>query len=271
MSYIPINPKKRKRMQEYVVPDSSEHYDQYYGGVSGTPAITTVDLTGLISHWKLDEGIANNRADSHGTNILSEGGVAGEVGSNTGIIGNAASFIAADDSFLERATNATLETGDIDFTLCAWVFLSVLPGAGQWAIISKWTLGNLLLSEYRLVHEAGDHLFEWQVTDGANVGAVEHDSGDIVINTWYFVVCQHDSVLDRLSMSINGSAFTYAAYTFGGNVGASSFRIGTENATDDKYINGRVDSVSFFKRLLTDVEIDLLYNAGAGFDYPFGN
>src|SRR5262252_1520277 len=78
---------------------------------------STISQTNLISYWKLDE-VSGSRVDTKGTNTLTDNNT---VTSTTGIINNAASFAAASSEYLSLASNATVQTGDIDFTITAWV------------------------------------------------------------------------------------------------------------------------------------------------------
>jgi hypothetical protein len=67
--------------------------------------------TNLIAWWSMDE-TSGTRFDSHGTNALSDNG---NVGTTTGVVGNAASFDGLDD-YLSIADNLALSTGDIDWS-----------------------------------------------------------------------------------------------------------------------------------------------------------
>ena len=70
-------------------------------------------LTGLVSWWNLDE-TSGTRADSVGSNHLTD---VNTVGYAAGKIGNAASFVAANNETLSTET-ALFED---DFTLSMWV------------------------------------------------------------------------------------------------------------------------------------------------------
>ena len=67
----------------------------------------------LISYWKLDEA-SGNATDSHGTNTLTD---TNTVTSVAGKINTARYFTNANTEFFTLADNASLSTGDIDFTI----------------------------------------------------------------------------------------------------------------------------------------------------------
>src|SRR5687768_2136031 len=93
-------------------------------------------LTSLIAHWKLDQ-TSGVRADSHAGNNL---GDINTVGSAAGKLGNAASFIAANEEALGLGDNASLSMGNIDFTLALWVWLDSLDATG---LAGKWSAGSV--------------------------------------------------------------------------------------------------------------------------------
>ena len=95
-----------------------------YGAVTSTPVTVTVEalsplLTNLVSYWTLDEA-SGTRADSHGTNHLTPTNA--PVGA-TGKIGNGCDFESSSAQYLSCASNPTLQTGDVDFTIAAWVYV----------------------------------------------------------------------------------------------------------------------------------------------------
>src|SRR6187431_54120 len=68
----------------------------------------------------MGEATAAARADSVGAETLADNASVAQI---AGKVGNAAHFARASSQFLSRASNANLQTGDIDFTLAAWVYL----------------------------------------------------------------------------------------------------------------------------------------------------
>ena len=75
-------------------------------------------LTDLVSYWKLDEA-SGDALDSHGTNNLT---VNGSIGTAAGKIGSARDLESSgSDQYFSLADNASLSTGDIDFSVAGWV------------------------------------------------------------------------------------------------------------------------------------------------------
>ena len=219
-------------------------------------------LEGLISHWKLDEA-SGNAIDSHGTNTLTS--VSG-VSSATGKIGNARNFLVVNQS-LQCASNASLATGNIDFTISFWTKVNDTQNK---IIVSKWdltTMQNVGLGsgtgEYYLGVQAGNFILG--VHDGSAPTTGYATGGPISAGVWYHVVFWHDSVNNQIGLAINGGVPAVYAHSSGVQVKSFSFQIGGDMPVANMY--GLVDEVSFWKRMLTPAERTILYNGGSGFPY----
>lgn len=224
--------------------------------VAELEAPTNTLLEDLISHWKLDEA-SGTRADSHGTNDLTD---VNSVGSDVGIIDDAAVFIAADEKSLFHADNADLSMGDIDFTIAGWIWFDALLGTG---LMGKW--GPTAL-EYILYFDGSNFRF-YVTNDGATPVSVT-DPTSIVDAQWYFFCAWHDAGANTINISIDDGTPTSAAHSGGVFAGNADFFLGRdENGLS--WADCRMDSVSIWKRKLTSAEITQLHNAGAGLDYPF--
>jgi hypothetical protein len=216
----------------------------------------------LISHWKLDEA-SGDAVDSHGSNTLTE--TSGTIGTAAGKIGNARDFESGDTELFSRADNASLSTGNIDFTFSAWVNFESLAANG--ALISKWDLaGNV--REYAVIFEAGflKFLVSSAGTDTIAVSAVS--LGAPSVGVWYFVVAWHDAG-SSINIQVNNGAVDTLAHLTGVIDSTASFCLGSLNEFAGYYLDGLLDEVSFWKRVLTPAERTNLYNSGAGLAYPF--
>lgn len=234
------------------------------GGNEGVASVAASGLlTSLISYWTLDEA-SGTRVDSvtASGNDLTDNNT---VTQNPGIISNAAQFTAANLESLSKASNASLQTGDIDFTLAGWVYRD---SHGFQQPFGKRQNGTN--REYFVDTTGGSPgVLRFQVSpDGVTAsGIVTSTLPTLSLSTWYFVVAWHDSVANTLNIQVNDGTVYSASYSSGVYVGTSQFAIGV--AESGNYWNGRVDEVGFWKRVLTATERTNLYNAGAGVTYPF--
>jgi len=218
--------------------------------------------SGLVAFWKLDE-VSGTRSDSVGANHLTDNNTVTQA---TGKVGTSAQFTAANSESLSIADNAPLSTGDIDFTVCAWVWLDT-KGAVRDLVTKFGASGQF---EYLLNYDSSADRYLWGVSsDGSLFASVSANTfGSPPAGAWHFVVAYHDSVNNLIGISVNNGAFDTAAHAAGVFDSAASFHLGGR-ASGPNYHNGRLDAVGLWKRVLSAAEITSLYNSGNGREYPF--
>lgn len=257
-----------------------------WAGVSGTPTATAwpiydvaptatpgptptpgAPVTGsLVAYWKLDE--------ASGTRLDSLNGCGGSgcdlsdnntVTSATGKVGTAAEFTAANSEYLSHADHADLSTGNINFTIAGWVYLT--NNSANRMIVSKWGGSN----EYELGYFSSSNRFGFQVEGPgpSGGGVLANNLGAPSLNTWYFVLAWHDATNDLIGIQVNHGTPNTTGFSAGVNDTSTAFAIGRRGNDNGGYLNGRIDEVGFWKRLLTDDEKDCLWNDGDGNTYPF--
>ena len=207
---------------------------------------------GLISYWKLNEGLDTNW-DTWGTNHLMEGGLVTQA---AGKIGNAASFDNANDEYIGLPSNATFNVQTFTFT--AWVNLSS-KGLFNREILTKW--GSTDRQFDLQFFETGDR-FRWLVSpDGtANTNVQANAIGSPVTGVWYFIVAWHDSANNLIGIQVNNGPEETVPHTTDVNLGSLPFRIGArDNIVGDAW-DGIIDEVGFWGRILTADEKTAIYN-----------
>jgi hypothetical protein len=218
----------------------------------------------LISVWELDEA-SGNALDSHGTNTLTE--TSGTIASAAGKCGNARDFEAGDTEYFEIADNDSLSTGNIDFTVSAWVYGESLA---SFPVIAHkgWRATGSTDKEWVIWYNAGDKrfMFETCVSSATIRSAYGHNFGEASTATWYHIVAWHDSVNDQIGLSINAGTPNTSTNNVGVNAGAGNLQIGAASV-QSLYWDGLIDQVAFWKRVLTSDERTALYNSGNGLAY----
>jgi hypothetical protein len=219
-------------------------------------------IDSLISFWELEES-SGQRNDSHGTNHLNSDNAA--IGSVTGKVGNALDCEFDNNSRLTIASNTSLQTGDIDFTICGWANLedqpSAMPVAAKGYHSQEWEL---------LVGGLGEGLsFGFLVWDGSSLDWITEQTSPapppISFSTWYFVVVWHDSVANTINIQVNNGTPTSKAHSTGVVASSGAFYLGGDN--QGLSWDGPIDQVGFWKRVLTTDERTYLYNSGNGRSY----
>jgi len=235
-------------------------------GVGKKPAgmpVTTLK-TGLVSWWSLDE-TSGTRFDSHGANNLS---VYGSVDYANGKLSNAAKF--ANSSVMKLNSNdSSLQAGNTDFSFAFWMNTSSLSQYGNWLINKRGDSTNV---EYQILINKSRQQVAIQVFDnGGNTTSKYVFSNTVLqLNRWYFCACGFDNANKIVWISLDGgmketadgSGITIVSGTGYFALGNVSFQNDTSMAH-----NGLLDEVGFWKRTLTQPEIQQLYNDGAGLSY----
>ncbi len=232
----------------------------------GLPAATPFNghaslTTSLVAYWELEES-SGTRVDVHGGNDVTDNAT---VTQQTGKLGQAAQFTAANSEYLSKTDNAALSTGDIDFTFAAWVYLD--SKANNLPIVSKYAGGAQ--SEYALLYRNavyGDRFGFIVRNDPTETEVQANNLGSPSISTWYFVVGWHDSSANTINIQVNNGTVDSAAHSAGAFDSTSAFQIGALTAAS-YYMDGRIDEVGFWKKVLTAQERTDLYNNGSGLAY----
>lgn len=218
-------------------------------------------LAGLVSYWKLEEGSAGDRLDSHDGNHLAASGST-PPSAAPGVLGNA-NFFSGTDQQLSRADNASLSAGDVDFTWALWVRTAAV--STHQSLVTKGAIGSS--GEYVLeIGPTGVLRFRVEDAGGGSATAVHGTS--LSPDTWYHVVAWHDSAGDQVAVAVNAGAPATAAHSAGVRDGANALRLGI-SAAGGTPLEGALDGVGFWKRLLSEGERAALYNGGLGLEYPF--
>lgn len=226
---------------------------------------TNPGTTNLISWWKFDEA-SGNAVDSHGSNTLAE--TSGTIDAVAGKVNGGRDLEAGDTEYFEVADNASVSFGDEDFTCGLWIKPETIPG-GAHHYFGKWNSGGNK-REYVM---GIDHAYDWYSpmffvsSDGTNfhyvISGVNCSAGN-----WYFVVFWHDSVNNRIGISVNNEAAVTTAHSTGCFDSDSPFRVGADGqTTPGNFADGVVDEGFLYRRLLTADEREWLWNSGNGRTY----
>ena len=226
--------------------------------------------TSLVVYYDCDES-SGNLLDSKGSNDQTD---TNTVASATGIVSNARDFERDNSEYFTRADTADLSSGDISFTITAWVKIETKSGAGsQMWIFNK---GNGTDREYMLLYDVDSDRFRFFISvDGlgsayAIVNA--NNFGAVSIGTWYWIQAGHDASADITFISVNnGTEDTTATLGLGPTDLTGGSAVGNQVSATD-YWDGLIDEIAFHKKRLATAEKADLYNAGAGNTYdPTGS
>lgn len=230
-----------------------------------------IDTTSLVSVWEMDEA-SGDALDSFGSNTLTD---TNTVASATGKINNCRDFEDTNTEYFTHTDNASLSTGDIDFTFTAWVQLES-KGANR-RIVNKINSAVTVL-EYQLFFRNDLDRFRFEVFDGTNLKGAQSATtlGSPSLATWYFIVAWHDATANTVSIQVNDGTVDSSATSGAPADTSAPFTIGSLDglASDGgapSHWDGLIDQVTFWKRVLTSGERTALYNSGSGLAYADWN
>jgi len=222
----------------------------------------------LISFWELEEasGTRVDAVTASGNNLTDNNTVT----QNPGKVGQAAQFNRVNEEYLSRASNASLQCGDIDFTVLGWIYMDDETDNNR--IIAKDHTSPAGAREYLLTYRQTSDRFEYFVftpTDVA-VQVVANTFGAPTTATWYFVVAWHNASANTINIQVNDGGVDSTAT--GGALqaaGGAEFRVGAAvyDGGGFGFHSGRLDQAGFWKRVLTPTERTWLYNSGNGRSY----
>ena len=227
------------------------------GGASGF--IVGGALTNnLISYWKLDEPSGTRFDQINGNNLTDQNAT----GSIVGIRNQAALFISANSNALYKVSNASLQTGNIDFSVGGWVYFNSITGTQ----ISQSKRGDATGNYEWHMGIAGSQAFFGVSSNGTAFTTIFATSfGNLNTATWYNIIGWHSNGT-HIGISVNLVAQS-SAYTGGVLAGNAPIVIGatdTGNNADMLWLEGRVDELGFWKNALTPTDRANLYAGGSG-------
>jgi hypothetical protein len=209
-------------------------------------------LDGLSAYWTLDEE-SGVRYDSHGSYDLTDNNT---VGYATGVIGNAASFVAANTESLSHVDADGLEAGENGLTISAWIRLnSSVTGY----LVSRWISGNNGSSWCLYYSSSNGRLYLYESPDGVNFNSIYQNFS---LSEWNFVVAWFGDGSYHMQIN-NSSIVTGTADLYADSV--VNFTIGAAQSTG--YSTSYIDEVGLWQRVLTTDERAALYNDGNGLAY----
>jgi hypothetical protein len=223
-------------------------------------------LDDLVSWWSLDE-TSGTRADSHGSNDLTD---VGSTGYTTGVKGNAADFVGINQHLYCVPTG--MNTGDNSWSIAGWVRLDELTTqpmdlicALTDASVTTGGSDGMHLS-YRYAEQAFDLTVR---SNGTRYNVSASTFGTPSIDTWYFVYAYFDSPNNEIGISVNDGTVDTVAYTATPSSKSGSFSIGRWGTTGPYpyWLNGKVDELAFWNRVLTSQEVTDLYHVSSGRAY----
>ena len=228
---------------DQVYPLSTTIADYSYPSTATASSGTTTNLLGVLD-GTITETITKSSTGKIGANSWNFDGTAGNV----------------------AFTNAVLPTGTAARSISVWFKLDqlastaghdyVVVGIGNtgttrtaWGLYIQFNGGNA--DKLQLVTVGDDHVISAALSAGV----------------WYHVVITYAAAATEFKWSFNGSAL--ATQALGGTVSANTQGyIGRASWTANLFLDGNVDQFLYYDDVITQGEIDAIYNSGTGTTTP---
>lgn len=236
--------------------------EAYYQGIKLETKFKNDLLDYLVAYWKLDENSGLTAFDStengndgilSGTTLPSWG--LGKINNGLMINGGASNV---QDSYLDIPLSADFDFGTGDFSFSLWMKLATHGYShNSYVLDTGYPSPDCLLVEY----DPSGHLYLY------NSAAIIYSAAiTFSIDAWYHIVIRR--IGGELELIINNTSFGAVTYTDAvtplSNVIFGSWYYSTNS------INGVMDEIGVWKgHGLSDEQVALLYNSGAGLQYPF--
>lgn len=250
------------------------------GSTLPEPCIKSTLCSGLLEVYSLDQ--VSDDASRFGAfmgQLYEPVGV--NIGTAVGMFGNAVDLTGTATSYLWANGGGGLPT-----TTGFWMRADTFPANGNsHYILSRSDTTRPGPYVILTTDGAGTHvqIAFFSVDNSANVSVT---SGVITVSAWHYIAVGTGIAKDASGVPIGAAPFVSidgAAKTYGATIGFTphpgswQFRIGTgfsgagpdSGGTATQSYDGRLDQLTFWGRELTNSEISLIYNAGAGRAYPF--
>lgn len=217
----------------------------------------------LEAYWKLEES-SDTRFDFADNVNLTD---ISTVDSSVAVVGSGAHFTRVNSETLQAADDTFLDFADEDFTIAFWASLDTKPGNAQ-TMVSKFRAGSNRQYFVDFTPGGGER-FRFLVDSDGTSGTTlvsANNFGAPSANTLYFIVAWHDSVANTINIQVNNGSVDSAAHTGGAFQGNAKFSLGSyqdSGGSPTEFLNGILDEVGVWSRLLSTAEKTALYNSGA--------
>jgi len=252
-------------------PYDNDDSDIAYGG-DGKSGIVIICYSiennlkdGLISCWEFDETSGTTAEDSHADN---DGTNNGATVNQTGLINKAYDYSSNDYVTLP----SVVWNEQADRSVSIWFKLDNITT--DHALFSDWSTGAANSGQFLIQFDdvsgktsATDVVaYILMTSDGATNGLWCETSVSFVAGTWYNVVITHDWGIG-VNIYVNG-VLSNNNYNQGDVITENRMTVRAGYAaSNSKDMEGLIDQVATWNRVLTQEEVNKLYNNGAGLPY----
>ena len=223
-----------------------------------------------VMFFKLDEDGPGPRADAaSGLSVYpfdAPNGNAASIPAIPAVIGAGQRIYGPTDAHFWRSSAAPMQRAGGSFTWAGW--MSVASYYDDQTFVGKWN-ATPAQREYRVLLDKTSHQLRFEVASGAGELAVVHPT-PLLLGTFYFIEAWYDAGAATVNLRVGTQASRGAVVSlpWSGGVrdGAADLNLAAHNTCTDDFLDGTLDAVGFWRRVLSAAESQRLWNGGAGFE-----
>lgn len=232
---------------------------QYSSYSNVANAIISTLHTGLIAYWKLNES-SGNAADVKGVYTLTNNNTATY---EAGKINNAVSLGASNTNKFLNCNNTFGMTYVSTRSMSGWFNIINIPaGTGNFTFV----LASIMFA----TNPGNNSSFVYRrVTNVLKLTIISTDYNVILTpGTWYHMVITWDHAGNVSKLYLN-SILRITSTSFTGNYSLQTNRLVIGQSAGASFSSSITDEFGLWNKILSQEEVDELYNAGNGVSYPF--
>lgn len=219
---------------------------------------------GLISYWRMDETSGTNVIDAVGSNNLINNGAGITTGKNNNCLN-----ISANDYLSGTSSNQFDFSKTDSFSISLWCY--GLNTTGSRTFVSKVSgVVGVSRTGYEFWVNAG-RLYFYLFNEGVNtlVSYGTNPQFNTSVTTWRHCVCTYNGSNNSTGLVMYYQGNTFSTYRANSNLTTinNSSNIVLGNNYGNAYLNGKMDEVGIWNRVLSQSEVTSLYNSGNGLFY----
>jgi hypothetical protein len=201
----------------------------------------------LTAYWDLQEA-SGTRNDNYGANHLTDNNTVTQA---VGPIGtdNAGNFVRVNNEYLSKASAAALQTGDIDFTVGGWFYLTSDVNE---LLIGKTSADAANGYEYALYRFASDDKVGFIIGSDTTIQTLK-STLTVSLSGWHFILAWQDVAANKIYIQVDGDTPAEATRTLTPTTRAFDFGIGG-TAGNTGRLDGRAAYALLAKHILDATE-----------------
>jgi len=224
--------------------------------------------TDLLAWYSFDEASASDNAIEEMGNATTLYRRSGDIAITTGVVDGAREMTGAYGDGFNAGSTEEHTMGDTNMSIGIWLYITDFR-TDIFNIFGNYNPYNDE-SEYLLTVNNSTRLVLWNLYNGSDANLVGTITGAdaLPLNSWALIVVFHDADNNLAGINISsGTTSTAATSGSPGDFFLTNTALEVGDVQDFERLSAKMDNLVFFRKRLSDDEIEWLYNSGSGRAY----